>query len=192
MNKRMLTVSGNKTTPKTEPAPSNSRTVPNNVKAQVNPNPIPIPSNILFRGVFLQAKASARPKIIQLTTISGIYIPSDLSSSGVYALMSICKIDTKAAITTTKTGILTLSGVTSLIQDMAKLEQISTNIVASPMDNPLIALVVVASVGHIPRRSTNVGFSLIRPFIKILIYFMIYPFFTCFEAPLFPSTLFWL
>ena len=39
------------------------------------------------------------------------------------------------------------------------------NIVASPMLIPLTADVVVAKVGHIPRRRTNVGFSLIRPLV---------------------------
>ena len=46
---------------------------------------------------------------------------------------------------------------------MATLEQMSTNIVASPIDKPLMADVVVANVGHIPNNKTNVGFSFIKP-----------------------------
>ena len=50
------------------------------------------------------------------------------------------------------------------IQDlMAVLEQISTNIVASPMLMPLIAELVVASVGHMPNSKTKIGFSLMMP-----------------------------
>ena len=51
---------------------------------------------------------------------------------------------------------------------IASLVQMSTAIVARPIDNPLRALVVVASVGHMPRRSTNVGFSLTIPLFNIL------------------------
>ena len=83
--------------------------------------------------------------------------------------MSICSIDTKAAITTTNTGMRTLSGTRFFIVDITKLLHISTNIVANPIDIPLVADVVVASVGHIPRRSTNVGFSLTMPLVIVLI-----------------------
>ena len=98
---------------------------------------------------------------------------------------------TKAAITTMNTGMRTISGVIFLIQEITKLVQISTAIVASPMERPLMALVVVAKVGHIPRSNTKVGFSLIIPFIKILILLIVaYPFFT-FVAPLLPSVPCW-
>ena len=42
---------------------------------------------------------------------------------------------------------------------MKILEQISTAIVAKPIASALITLVVVASVGHVPRISTKTGFS---------------------------------
>ncbi len=61
----------------------------------------------------------------------------------------------------------TMSGVRFLMRDMAMLEQMSTNIVAKPIDIPLMADVVVASVGHIPRRRTKVGFSLMMPLSNI-------------------------
>jgi hypothetical protein len=70
---------------------------------------------------------------------------------------------------TTNTGIRTLSGVRFLIHEITKLVETSTAVVANPIDMPLMADVVVARVGHIPRRSTNAGFSLIIPFVKILI-----------------------
>jgi hypothetical protein len=68
-----------------------------------------------------------------------------------------------------KTGIRTISGVIFLIQEITKLVQINTAIVAKPIEKPLMALVVVANVGHIPRVRTNVGFSLIMPFKRTLI-----------------------
>ena len=49
------------------------------------------------------------------------------------------------------------------MSDMATLEHMSTNIVANPIDKPLMADVVVAKVGHIPNNKTNVGFSFIKP-----------------------------
>ena len=54
------------------PDPKISLTKPIQVRAKVNPRPIPIPSIIERSGGFLEAKASALPKIIQLTTLSGI------------------------------------------------------------------------------------------------------------------------
>lgn len=62
-----------------------------------------------------------------------------------------------------------MSGTTFLMSDITKLLHISTNIVASPIDMPLMPDVVVASVGHIPRRSTKVGFSFIMPLVIVLI-----------------------
>ena len=171
-NNRMLKVSGSRVTPKIEPEPRSSRQIPRRVSPRVNPRPIPIPSNREATGEFLAAKASARPRIIQLTTISGINNPSDASISGRYALITICRIVTKAAITTMNTGMRTLSGVTDLRQLITKFVQISTAIVASPIDIPFMAEVVVASVGHIPSIRTNVGFSLIMPFLIICIAFI--------------------
>jgi hypothetical protein len=44
----------------------------------------------------------------------------------------------------------------------------STNVVASPIPKPFKADEVVASVGHIPKTSTKIGFSFINPFRNIL------------------------
>ena len=70
--------------------------------------------------------------------------------------------------TTMNEGIRTISGIRFLMAEITTLEHISTNIVASPIPIPLMAEEVVPSVGHIPSRSTNVGFSLIIPFIITL------------------------
>jgi hypothetical protein len=51
------------------------------------------------------------------------------------------------------------------IAEITIFERMRTNVVASPILIPLIAEVVVANVGHIPRRSTNVGFSFMRPLV---------------------------
>ena len=82
--------------------------------------------------------------------------------------MNICRMVTKAAITTMNTGMRTMSGVMFLIAEITKLVQMSTAIVARPMERPLMALVVVANVGHMPSRRTNVGFSLKMPLSIIL------------------------
>ena len=72
----------------------------------------------------------------------------------------------------------TLSGVMFLMQEMTKLVHISTAIVARPIISPLVALVVVARVGHMPKSNTNVAFSLMMPFLIILSRFIVvYPFF---------------
>ena len=65
--------------------------------------------------------------------------------------------------TTIKQGIRTASGTRDLMREMTVLEQMSTNMVASPIAIPLRAEVVVASVGHIPRRRAKVGFSVVMP-----------------------------
>ncbi|CAD7773382.1 MAG: hypothetical protein KIIPBIDF_00440 [Candidatus Methanoperedenaceae archaeon GB50] len=59
------------------PLPNTSRKIAKVVRDIVNPKPIPRPSAIDSEIEFLLAKASARPKTIQLTTIKGIKIPKD-------------------------------------------------------------------------------------------------------------------
>ena len=81
--------------------------------------------------------------------------------------MTSCSMVTKAAITTMNTGMRTLSGVTDFRHEITKFVQMSTAIVARPIDIPFMAEVVVASVGHMPSIRTNVGFSLTMPFLMI-------------------------
>ena len=50
-------------------------------------------------GGFLEAKASARPRMMQLTTIRGRYTPSAVSRLGRNALTIICTTETKPAMT---------------------------------------------------------------------------------------------
>ena len=149
------------------PVPNSSRTAPNSVKAIVKPRPIPIPSKAEATTPFLAAKASARPNTIQLTTINGMNNPKLAYKAGINASMHICTTVTKVAITTMYPGIRTISGITFFNADMTMLEQINTNMVASPILIPFIAEEVVPSVGHIPNSNTNVGFSVMIPFINI-------------------------
>ncbi len=48
---------------------------------------------------FLEANISARPRMMQFTTIRGRYTPRAVSSAGTKALTSICTTDTKPAMT---------------------------------------------------------------------------------------------
>lgn len=61
-----------------DPFPRISLIDPNIVKANVNPRPDPNPSNNESKTPFLEAKLSALPKTIQLTTIRGINKPRTL------------------------------------------------------------------------------------------------------------------
>ena len=71
----ILVDEGSTVNPNTAPVPSNSRTAPSKVSAQVKPRPMPRPSKSEGMAVFLAAKASARPRMIQFTTISGMNRP---------------------------------------------------------------------------------------------------------------------
>ena len=86
--------------------------------------------------------------------------------------MQSCKMVTNDAMTTMKTGMRTLSGVMLLMHEMTMLEQMSTNMVAKPMERPLMADVVVASVGHMPSSNTKIGFSLTSPLVRIFMLFI--------------------
>jgi tetrahydromethanopterin S-methyltransferase subunit E len=74
---------------------------------------------------------------------------------------------TKDAIITMNEGMRTLAGIKFLTSEITKLAIISTKVVANPIPSPLIALVVVASAGHIPKSRTKTGFSLTNPFEKL-------------------------
>ena len=75
---------------------------------------------------------------------------------------------TKVAITTMNAGIRTLSGIKFFNSEITTFEHTSTKVVASPMDIPLIAEVVVAKVGHIPSTNAKTGFSRKIPFNTVL------------------------
>ena len=59
-----------------------------------------------------------------------------------------------------------MSGINFFTAEITMLEQINTNMVASPILKPLIAEEVVPNVGHIPNNNTKVGFSFTNPLIK--------------------------
>ena len=101
--------------------------------------------------------------MMQFTTMSGMKTPNVAYNAGTKDCMSICTMVTNDAITTMKAGMRTLSGMKFLMSEMTMFDKISTAIVATPMPNPLAALVVVPSVGHMPSTSTKVGFSLTIP-----------------------------
>ena len=64
--------------PNQVPEPRISRMEPMISRAKVKPIPIPIPSRADLNTLFLLANISARPRMIQFTTISGRKIPSAL------------------------------------------------------------------------------------------------------------------
>ena len=55
--------------------PRNCLTAEMTVNETVNPSPMPSPSKSEGSGVFLDANASARARIMQFTTIRGMKIP---------------------------------------------------------------------------------------------------------------------
>ena len=66
-----------------------------------------------------------------------------------------------------KAGIRTLSGIRFFRREITIFEQMSTAVVARPIDIPLMAEVVVASVGHIPSTRAKVGFSRRMPLVSV-------------------------
>ena len=71
-----------------DPAPAISRIAAISASASVKPMPVPSPSASESITPFLQANASARPRMMQFTTISGMKMPSDSESAGRYACIS--------------------------------------------------------------------------------------------------------
>ena len=120
-------------------------------------------------GPFFAAKASARPRIIQLTTINFKKVPRDAASSGVNAFMNISSTVTSAAITTINTGIRISEGTTFRIKEIAKLDNTKTKTTPNPIPIALSTRLVTARVGHIPRNCTKVGLDVKRPFFKTLV-----------------------
>ena len=74
---------------------------------------------------------------------------------------------TNEAMTTMKQGMRTLSGMKPFSSEITKFDMMRTKVVAKPIDMPLMALVVVAKVGQQPNSNTKMGFSLMRPLVKV-------------------------
>ncbi len=82
------------------PAPTTSRTTAIRNSASVKPMPMPMPSRIESNTLCLLANISARPRMMQLTTMSGRKMPSAEYKSGTYACSSNSAMVTNPAITT--------------------------------------------------------------------------------------------
>ena len=169
----VLASSGTNLKLKIEPLPSISRMLPSLVSDMVNPIPIPNPSSMDGHTGFFDAKASALPNTMQFTTIRGMKSPKVSYIEGTYACIANCTTVTNEAMTTMKQGMRTLSGMKFLSKEIQRLDIVNTNVVANPIDMPLMALVVVARVGQQPKRSTNMGFSFISPLVKFCQLFIV-------------------
>ena len=141
----------------------------------VYPSPMPSPSSAESNTPFLLAKASARPRIIQFTTISGMKTPSAESRLGAYALISIWMIFTSVAMITIYTGIRISDGVILRIREMITLDMINTTITATPIPMALFSVVVMARVEQSPRYRENTGFSRMNPAVKFSLRFILHP-----------------
>ena len=107
--------------------------------ARVKPRPMPSPSMMLGSGGFLNAKDSARAKMMQLTTIREMKTPSVSYRSGTKACMTISTIVTKVAMMMINEGMRIFSGIRFRRSEMTRLEKTSTKVVARPMPMPLEA-----------------------------------------------------
>jgi len=149
------------------PAPRTSLIRPISVMARVNPKPVNKPSAAESRTGFLEAKLSALPKIIQLTTISGRNTPSDEYKSGTNLYNTILTTVTNVAIIRINAGILTSLGITFLRAEIIAFEQIKMNVTARPIPNELNTEDDMASVGQVPSTNLNVGLLTRMPFFAI-------------------------
>ena len=70
------------------------------ISASVKPIPMPMPSAIDSQTLFLLANASARPRIMQFTTINGMNMPRALCNSCANAFIIRSTTVTKVAIIT--------------------------------------------------------------------------------------------
>ena len=93
------TAAGMTCMPNSVPAPSTSRTEPITTRVPVKPRPMPRPSSAERPMLFLEANISARPRMMQFTTMSGRKMPSAESSAGTNAFTSICSTVTNVAMT---------------------------------------------------------------------------------------------
>ena len=101
-------------------------------------------------------------------------LPNCPCKSGRYVCINKSTTVTKEAMITIKEGIRTVSGIRLLRQAITIFDKISTNVVAKPIPNPLNAEVVTPKVGHIPNKSTNVGFSFNIPLVNIFHLFIVF------------------
>ena len=107
---------------------------------------------------FFDANDSARARIMQLTTMSGINSPSVRSSSGRNACIKSCTAVTKPEIITIYEAMRICCGMIFRSSEMKTFEQASTAVTASPMPTAFAIDVVTARVEHIPSICASTGF----------------------------------
>ena len=117
---------------------------------------------------FLEAKPSARPRMMQFTTIRGMNTPRELDRAGTKAFSSRSTQVTKPAMTTMKQAIRTSLGMILRSSAMKMLERVRMIRTDTPMPRPLKNDVVMAMVEHIPSSCTSTGFWVIRPSLNCL------------------------
>ena len=125
------------------------------------------PSATALRRLFLEAKASARPMMAQLVTMSGMKMPRIRYSSCRKAFISSSMAVTKAAMTITKIGMRTSSRTLSRMAATAALLAVSTSRVARPRPRALTTVLLTASSGHRPSNCTKPGLLVQRPFLAM-------------------------
>ena len=122
--------------------------------------------------VFFWQNASARPMMMQLTTIRGMNTPRASLSAGTNACRSRSTMVTKPAITTTKIASLISLGMIFLIAATTTLQQVRMMRTERPIPTPLNRLVVIAMVAHIPMSCTRTGLLVIRPSLNCFLMFI--------------------
>lgn len=154
--------------PKIFPEPNNSLMNATNMITTPYPKPFEIPSNNDKNTPFLDAKDSALAKIIQFTTIRGTNAPNELYNAGTNASSIIETNVTNVAITTIYAGILTLSGIKFLSNDITMFEQIKTNVNAAVIPIAFSTDVDTPSTEHKPTNWIKTGLFLRMLLLKTL------------------------
>ena len=134
--------------------------------ARVYPIPFPRPSKRESKGPLYFAKASARPRTTQLTTIKERKTPKEAYRFGMKAFVNLLTIVTKAAMMTMKAGISISSGISFRRREMITFEQTRTKVKRMPIPNAVSKEVVTASAGQVPRTAMKRGLFLKIPVTK--------------------------
>ena len=124
---------------------------------------------------FFWQNASARPMMMQLTTISGMNTPSASLSAGMNAWSSRSTIVTKPAMTTTNIARRISSGIILRIAEITTLQQVRMMRTDRPMPTPLNSEVVIAMVAHMPICCTRTGLLVTRPSLNCFLMFIRLP-----------------
>jgi hypothetical protein len=149
------------------PLPRSSLTAARPIKTHVYPSPIPNESAMTETRFCFEAKASTRPIMMQLTTISGMKTPMLFERSGKYAFITRSTIVVNAAITMMNTGIRIAEGMSLRNSEIMTSEKRSTKVMARPMPMPFETFVVTAMAEQRPIINMSRGLSKIMPCLKI-------------------------